>query len=80
MKTEETYRCGKESSSYANNVEYTSPTFIKSNLEKLQLQNEEGKRKIIIERNVNDLGKLGKHNTFYQYHLCTPRSLTVNYG
>ena len=45
MKTEETYRCGKESSSYVNNLEYTSPTFIKSNLDKLKLQNDEDARK-----------------------------------
>ena len=72
--TEETYKRGKESSSYVNNVEYKSPTFIKS---KLQLQNEDGARNVIMERNAYDISKLGEHNTFYQYQLCTPRSSTV---
>ena len=73
--TEETYKRGKESSSYVNNVKYKSPTFIKS---KLQLQNEDGARNVIMERNAYDISKLGEHNTFYQYQLCTPRCVTVN--
>ena len=47
-------------------------------LRQVQLQNEDGARKVIMERNANDISKLGEHNTFYQYQLCTPRSLTVN--
>ena len=77
VNTEETYKRGKESSSHVINVQYTSPTFIKSNLDKLQLQNEDEARKGNIERNANDISKFGEHNTLYQYQLCTPRSSTV---
>ena len=68
VNTEETYKRGKESSSYVNNVQSTSPTFIKSNLDKLQLQNEEEARK----------GNNGKKRQWHKQTWGTEHALPIS--